>query len=117
MPLKYHTPSIERLSATVNVRLEYANHTQIPEEEINILTSSEYYSIENLPNQLKTIDDFSILGLNTQSIKAKFDCSLVLIEVAKRQDILFHGICIQESWLPENVDLSSLQIDDLRCYS
>ena len=55
--------------------------------------------------------------LNAQSINAKFDCLLALIEVAKHQGISFHAICIQESWLSENADLSLLQIDGFRCYS
>ena len=63
------------------------------------------------------MNNFNVLSLNAQSINAKFDCLLVLIEVAKHQGISFHAICIQESWLSENADLSLLQTDGFRCYS
>ena len=80
-----------------------------------IIKPSEYYSIETLPIQLKKLNNSSIFSLNAQSINAKFDCLLALIEIAKHQDISFHAICIQESGLSENADLSLLQIEGFTC--
>ena len=114
-----HLPADEILCAfgdTDNFRLEQLIEPELSEEEINILKPSEYYSIETLPIQLKNLNNFNILSLNAQSINAKFDCLLALIEVAKHQGITFHAICIQESWLSENADLSLLQIEGFTCY-
>ena len=115
-----YIPADEILCAfgdTDNFRLEQLIEPEYSEEELNVLKPSEYYSIETLPIQLKNMNNFNVLSLNAQSINAKFDCLLVLIEVAKHQGISFHAICIQESWLSENADLSLLQIDGFRCYS
>ena len=81
-----HLPPDEILCAfgdTDNFRLEQLIEPELSEEEINILKPSEYYSIETLPIQLKNLNNFNILSLNAQSINAKFDCLLALIEVAK----------------------------------
>ena len=81
-----------------------------------ILKPSEYHLIENLPIQLKNLNNSSIFSLNAQSINAKFDCLLALTEIAKHQGISFDAICIQESWLSENADLSLLQIEGFTYY-
>ena len=88
-----HLPADEILCAfgdTDNFRLEQLIEPEFSEEEINILKPSEYYSIETLPIQLKNLNNFNKLSLNAQSINAKFDCLLALIEVAKHQGITFH---------------------------
>ena len=83
---------------TDNFRLEQLIEPEYSEDELNVLKPSGYYSIETLPIQLKNRNNFNVLSLNAQSINAKFDCLLALIEVAKHQGISFQAICIQESW-------------------
>ena len=58
----------------------------------------------------------NVLSLNAQSINSKFDSILVLLECAKAQNIYFHVICIQETWLNDNSDLSLFNIDGYNCY-
>ena len=87
------------------------------EEEIHIMHPSHYFAIEKLPIHLQTVGNFNILSLNTQSINAKFDAFVALLEIAKQQNIPFHAICLQETWLSENSDLSLLQLNGFTCFS
>ena len=68
-------------------------------EKLN-LTSYSYYIrdtlIETLQNKKGT---FTVLSVNCQSIKAKYDKILLLIEQLKQYDLYFSIICLQISWL------------------
>ena len=61
--------------------------------------------------------NFNVTSLNAQSINAKFDSLLILLEIARQQNITIHDMCIQESWLDENCDLSLYQIEGYTCIS
>ena len=74
------------------------------EEEIHIMRPSHYLAIEELSIHLQTVGNFNILSLNTQSINAKFDALVAFLEIAKQQNVHFHAICLQETWLSENSD-------------
>ena len=87
------------------------------EEEIHIMRPSHYFAIEELPIHLQTVGNFNILSLNTQSINAKFDAFVAFLEIAKQQNVYFHAICLQETWLSENSDLSLLQLNGFTCFS
>ena len=70
---------------------------------------SSYFSIEKLGNVLKMDTlTFSILSLNCQSLNAKFD-NLCLF-LASLHPYEFSAICLQETWLPSEADLSLFQI-------
>ena len=58
-----------------------------------------------------------MLSLNAQCINARSDGLLLLLEGAKKQNMYFHAICIQESWLTDDSDLSSFQITGYQCIS
>ena len=47
---------------------------------------------------------------------AKFDQFVAFLEIARQQNIRFHVICIQESWLGRTFDLSLVQIDGYNCF-
>ena len=68
-------------------------------EKLN-LTSYSYYIrdtlIETLQNKKGT---FTVLSVNCQSIKAKYDKILLFIEQLKQYDLYFSIICLQISWL------------------
>ena len=72
------------------------------EEEIHIMRPLHYLAIEELPIHLQTVGNFNILSLNTQSINVKFDALVVFLDIAKQQNVHFHAICLQETWLSEN---------------
>ena len=78
---------------------------------------SHYLAIEELPIHLQRVGNFNMLSLNTQSINAKFNAFVAFLEIVKQQNVHFHAICIQETWLSENSDLSLLQLNGFTCFS
>ena len=86
--------------------------------EIILVKPSPYYGISSLPSQLRESNiQLNILSFNSQSLNAKFDELKILLETAHIQNIRFHVICIQETWLGPNYDLSLLQMEGYRCFS
>ena len=84
--------------------------------ELNMIQPSPFYSIHQMPpHMIQTRGQFHLLSLNAQSLNAKFDDLLLLIEILHHQNIHFHAICLQETWLSDNADLSLLQIDGYKC--
>ena len=100
-----------------DLNLENLFNSTEENDEIGILSPSQYYTIHNLPSQLKCKNNINVLSINAQSIHAKFDSLLTYVENARQQGIRFHIICIQESWLRDTSDLSLLQIDGYNCFS
>ena len=95
-----------------NLRLDHILDPDEMEDEISCINPSPYYDTSKLPTFLKDEGHF-----NVQSINAKFDGLLLLLELAKKQYIYFHAICIQESWETDDSDLSSFQITGYQCIS
>ena len=93
------------------MRLEDIIDSNDTEDDINVFRPSPYYLTDNLPSYLKETGNIDILSLNAQSINSKSDSILLLLETAKAQNIYFHVICLQETWLNANSDLSLFNID------
>lgn len=80
------------------------------EEAPSIFQHSPYYNDEGL-EELFTVNQssFKLLSLNVQSLNAKF-CELKMyIENCCKSR--FHAICLQETWLTDDFDLSQLQLE------
>ena len=76
------------------------------EVEINVIHHSPYYSLETVPQVLKSSDNtFTILSLNVQSINAKFSQLEILLAQLSDNNITIDSICIQETWLAPCDDL------------
>ena len=80
------------------------------EHEIKNFCSSQYIDLSDLSSILKNDDDFAILTLNVQSINAKFDNLFAIINNLSISGHFVGAICLQETWLTGNADLSLLQI-------
>ena len=87
------------------------------DEEMTLMIPSQYYTVDNLPVKMSRSGNFNVISLNAQSMNAKFDSLLILLEIARQQNITIHVMCIQESWLDENCDLSLHQIEGYTCIS
>ena len=61
--------------------------------------------------------NFSILTLNIESINAKFDELTIYIEELSKINFKCSVICLQETWLSDDVDLSIFQIAGYDCIS
>ena len=87
------------------------------ENEIDIVNHSPYYSIENVHSALNKTDSFKMISLNVQSIFAKFSSIEAFLQNLHEKNAEPDVICIQESWLNNNSDLSLIQLDDYNCIS
>ena len=82
--------------------------------EMPIMQPSLYHSFSKMPKELKTNSkNLNIFILNPLSINAKFDNLKILIKALEEQNIKLHAICIQESWLVEDL----FQLDGYRCFA
>ena len=74
--------------------------------------------IHTAPDKLKNSrDNFNILSLNVQSLNAKYDALVVLLDIIAQQNMKFHAICIQETWLNDNTDMDLFQLEGYNCIS
>ena len=60
---------------------------------------------------------FPILSLNCQSLNAKFDQLQIFINYLKTHGFCFSAICLQETWMDNDSDLSLFQIPGYTCIS
>ena len=56
-------------------------------------------------------NNFSILSLNIQSLRAKFNEFELLVETTRNKGCKLSIICLQETWLTENIFLTGLQME------
>jgi hypothetical protein len=56
-----------------------------------------------------------LMSLNFQSLNAKFNELILLIEEFRRNNFEFSAICLQETWLDGDADLSLFQIPGYTC--
>ena len=78
--------------------------------EFNIITHSPYYNDEKIINLFKDdTHNFIVLSLNIQSLRAKFDQLSVLLSHFENF-FKISAICLQETWLSEDSDLSCLSL-------
>lgn len=87
----------------------------VPEEEeendIYTINQSEYYGATKMPMFLnKDQNGLKILSLNAQSIQAKFSQLEIYIDLWESQDVRFDVICIQETWVKRDIDVSLLRL-------
>jgi hypothetical protein len=81
------------------------------ENEPELLAPSPYYDNDSFIKILKsTKDKFKILSLNCQSLNAKFNYLKIYIEEYRYFGCQIDMICLQETWLHNDSDLSLLAI-------
>ena len=68
---------------------------------------SPYIAVNDLQSVLGAIDNkFSVLTLNIQSLNAKFDNLCAFLSFMNNWNFSFTAICLQETWLSEDSDIS-----------
>jgi len=81
------------------------------ENEISTISDSRYLSVANIRSLFRNNpNDFLIMTLNTQSIHAKFNNIYPIISALSASGLYFGAICLQETWLTDEDDLSLLQL-------
>ena len=72
---------------------------------------SSYIDTADLKDSLaSTKDKFTVFSLNVQSINLKFKLIYPLMLELNNADMAFSAICLQESWLTDDSDLSQYQL-------
>ena len=74
-----------------------------PNNELRTYTDSPYI----LP---ESVVQFAILSLNIQSINSKFDSLTTFLSHLEANDVNFSAICLQETWLTSEQDVSIFNI-------
>ena len=101
-----------RYGDTINFHLDNIMDPPIDDGEINLIKPSPYCGIDCLPHSLvHTRSQLNILSMNAQSLNSKYDELIILLNITHSQNIWFHVICVQETWLSEMSDYSLVAID------
>ena len=81
------------------------------EHEIENFCDSRDSELSDITSIIKEDEkDFTILTLNIQSINAKFDNLYPVINNLSSMGLYFGAICLQETWLSSDADVSLLHI-------
>ena len=72
---------------------------------------SHYYSNEDAIKVFNINNSLNVLSLNCQSLFSKFDQLSIYLNLCDSSNCVFHVICVQESWLSAEHDVSCLQIN------
>ena len=81
--------------------------------ETQLLKQSPYFNIDNMISHFKTMQNqFILISLNCESLNAKLDEIKIFLHHLEIHDCLPSAICLQETWLNKDADLSLLQLPD-----
>lgn len=81
------------------------------DEQPTLFQPSPYYNTQSAIDLLKDKSNmFTVLSLNCQSLCSKIEELRIYLNIFENY-FRFSAICIQETWLSDNADLSLLQID------
>ena len=83
-----------------------------PGNEIRTYSDSPYITNDNIHQVFKNANNqtFSVLSLNIHSLNNKFDVLLLQLSKLTDQNLFFSVICLQETWLSEDHDVSIFNI-------
>ena len=80
-------------------------------EELNVIRHSPYISDDQLLQyRSNTQNGLSVFRLNCQSLLAKFDYIKLLIETFQLKNCALQVVCLQETWVSSDTDLSLYMI-------
>ena len=109
------------LDDTASLTDLFENNNMETDSENNeplLFQNSPYYRDADFKKLLETKSNiFSIISLNCQSLNAKFDQLKAYIEMYNNDECKICAICLQETWLAADSDLSLLQIDGYQLIS
>jgi hypothetical protein len=96
-----------------NSLVELLNTNTDEAPDMNIITQSPYYDIDQFINKFKTQTNiFTILSLNTQSLNAKFDALTIMLNKMQSEGFIISVICLQETWANENTNYDLYKLND-----
>ena len=82
-------------------------------ETPTLFSHSPYYNDDGFIKLMADkMQSFKVLSLNCQSINAKFSELKIYLDFYKRNNITISAICLHETWLSNDSDLSLLEIEN-----
>ena len=106
-----NTSSFEKFAGTENDLNRLLSTFVDSEHEVVNFHNSRYIEMSDIESIFsQSLNDFSILSLNVQSINGKFDNLLRIINNLSASGVYFGAICLQETWLSSNADISMFHI-------
>ena len=82
----------------------------------NMIRNSPYFDETSFSDFVKDKhDNFTVLSTNIESAHAKFNEFFIYVEQLRDINFEFSVICLQESWLEKDTDISHLQIKGYTC--
>ena len=86
--------------------------TDLENGEPELFENSHYMDEDGMAHIFSTNSNkITVLSLNCQSIFAKFEEINIYVNSLRQKGIFFNVICLQETWIAENMDISLLNID------
>ena len=83
---------------------------------IDVLQHSSYYDTSKLEELLAVKkNNFCILSTNIECLGTKYDELVIFVTELRKKGFEFSAICIQETWLAENVDISQYTLKGYTC--
>ena len=102
---------LENLTGTENDLNHVLSSFVDSEHEIVNFRDSRYIGMSDIKSVFKQgLGNFHIFSLNVQSINVKFDNLFPVINNLSPSDLHFGAICLQETWLGSNADISMFHI-------
>ena len=84
-------------------------------ENVFSVKQSLYHNIKKLESFLRLHnDDFCILSMNIQSIRAKFPELQVILQGLRNKSLYFDCLCLQETWLNSESNYYLFNLDGYR---
>ena len=110
----HHFGGVKNNSLLNVLKIDY--DTSGESNPIELITQSSYYDLETFSELLNSKgNNFSILSTNIESINAKFSEIEIFINSLREKKLTIDAICFQECWLPENFNMSLLELNGYQC--
>jgi hypothetical protein len=102
---------LDNSNSLVDIIEQCNQDTNNESNEPPLLQNSPYYNTSDFQNMLDSKSDiFTIISLNCQSLNAKYDQLKYFIDVYNNESYKISAICLQETWLTADSDLSTFYI-------
>ena len=92
--------------------VDIINEDNFDDNSINLFNYSHYYDADKAVEFFNDgVETFNILSLNCQSLHAKFSELQIYLEAFINRNVNIDIICLQETWLSEQCDVSLLSLE------
>ena len=100
------------LNHVLDVDAPETSNNDLNNTKFLLINHSPYYDREEfIQHHCNNSGKFSVLSVNVQSLRAKYNEFTILLKHLQNQGCDFSVICIQETWLPDNYDTIDLLLD------